>query len=447
MSGEDDGIGRRRLLAVGATTAVGALAGCAERLGFGEEDTPTLDGDRLAELADRPVPSVPETLPVAIESTFVDAQAGVARALLAGVPAPFDEREIPNGAIRERLNGTYEAARGQVRRVLSAETPFEAAHRVPNARADAREVHATWQAIDADRTVADVQADAPDVVEAVDSCAARWSYLGADPVAAVRVHAAIEEEVHGARNWASPDAYRSRPGEGPFDVGRAASRLERARASLAIADHLFERHRAGLDTGRDLRARLSDARDALDARVDDARAALPEADPDREPSGLVERDVGQTAGVLALADLYDRADHRGSRGTDDDPIPRLAGDVLGATRVLVAVRAFERLRDRIEGGDDVAIASVADVEALRGEAVDAVTAAREAERAAGLVAELLPRYANALRWTDDEFGHESGAVPVNHVARDAADYVTVGASCAVLPDVCASVAATLRNGG
>lgn len=426
---------RRRFLAL---TAVSTLAGCNGRLpGTGPK---TIDGDRLRRMATQDAPSAPETLPVAIEASFVTAQADVARQLLAEVPAPFDSEDIPNGAIRQRLNQLSEDARERVRGVADAQSSFERLEHAGRARASAREVWAAWQAIDADLTVAAVREDAPAIRDEREAFVSRWSYVGTDPVRAVRVHAELERVVRGDRTWTTGDKPEHLREDGPFDVARVAEDLERTRAAIAATTYIFDRFRESLDGASDLQPRLTDARQQLGNRVQQQATSLPDVDRDALPAALVDRDVGETAGVWALHRLFEEATGETRDVTDaSEDGPRLATDILEATRALVFVRAFDHLRKRIEEGDDVAIASAADVVALREAAVAAVEAAREADDAPEMLREVLPRFARHIRFADGEFKHTSGSVSVSSIKRDAAEYVVAAETCQVLPDVAAYV--------
>lgn len=446
MSRRDAGatVGRRRLLALSGTGALAALAGCSGLLGGGER---ALDAGALAEAVAGDAPTVPETLPVDIEASFVDEQRSIARSSLDGVPAPFDREEIPNGVIRERLNDVYEVATESLREVDEGETPYVRLERANRARATAHQVRTGWRAIEAGLTRADLAESVPTIRGSIDEAAARWSHVGDDPVRATVVHAEIENELRAARNWVS-SGDRGRPTEGSaLDVAERAEELERARTSVAVASYVFDRFRASLGTAADQRGRLEVAREALRGRVRDASAALPPQDVD-DPTSLVDRDVEETTGVLALAELGSEARYRADDVTasdDRDEGPSLASDVVGAVDALAYVRAFESLRERIEGGDDLAVEGVGDVAALRGSAIAAVEQAREAERGALLVDALLPDFADEIRWTDDRLARESGSVGVESVARDAVDYVIAAATCRALPPVCAEAAAALRT--
>lgn len=441
------GVDRRRFLALAGGAALSTpLAGCTDRLPLmGPE---RIDDARLRELAEREPPSIPETLPVDIEPSFVAAQAAEARAVLATVPAPFGERDIPNGAIRERLNERHDRAAEEVASIQDGATPWERLQRAGHARGPARGVWGAWRAISDDWTVTAAEAEADGARTALDAFVAGWSYLGDDPVRAVRVHAALERSVREARNrtsFAENELARARGR--PFAVGRVTEQVESGRVAVAHASYLYDRHRERLADGTAIRSRLQRARDTLGERFSDGTEGVPDLgrDVDDDPADLVDRGVGETAGVWALGELYDGV--RRWERTLEDPHsdePGLATGVLDATRALVTVRAFHRLRDRIEDGDDVAIDAAQDVLDLRAGAAAAAETARDGDGQA-LAAELLPQYADYIGYVDRDFRYAGDEPSVPVVARDASEYVVVSELCGALPAVTAEVEAVLRE--
>ena len=192
-------LGRRRLLSGAAASALGALAGCSTQL-F-EESPPTIAGAGLRAATSGDASAVPETLPVDIEASFVETLRAGARSKLDGTPAPFDETEIPNGVIRERLNGEYDSARRSLRDASGAPTSYERLGHAARARTSAHEVQAAWAGINDELTVADLRESIPAVGRDVDAAAAEHAYVGDDPVRAAVVHGQIERRIGGARRW------------------------------------------------------------------------------------------------------------------------------------------------------------------------------------------------------------------------------------------------------
>ena len=437
---------RREALSLSGVAALAGLAGCGgrfrDRLGGGPA---TIDAEALSEATRGEPPTIPETLPVDIERSFVAGQRDRARSKLDGTPAPFNDAEIPNGVIRERLNDSYDGALQSIRDASGGPTPVERLGHATRARTEAHEVAAAWDAIDSEVTVDDLRASVPTVRGAVDALESRWSPVGDDPVRAAVVHREIERGLRGARRWLSiPDGrFRAASGQS-LELAAVAVDIERARADTGVGSYLFDRFRDRLDDPTDLTDRLTRAHEELRRRIDRGADPLP---PGRVegPTSLVDRDVEATAGVRALAKIGADARHRIEDVDAADGTPRLASDVLSAAATLAYLRAFERLRDRIEGGDDVAVASAADVGAIRSAAIAAIEAARSADRAPLLVDALLPGFAGNIGWIDDQFDRGSGSVRVELVSFDAMRYVVVAELCGALPGTAAEAADVLRG--
>lgn len=437
-------IGRRELLALTGAIGLTSLSGCLDQLpGTGPE---TIDGDALAEITTDDAPELSETLPVDIEASFVAEQRTVAEMKLDSVPGPFDETQIPNGVIRERMNREYEYAREAIRSSSEAGTAYERLDRATQARASAHEVQAAWEAIEEEATVDDLRESRSDVDADVDAFTSRWEYVGDDPVRAAIIHAAIEREIRGAQNWlSSRERELEYAAEQPLHFADVAADIERARTAVAVASYVFDQFRADLTQESTLRERFAAARDTFNERIRSRAEALP--DEAEDPTSLIDRDVERTAGVLALEDLLRNARWRSENGVGKRDSPSLASASLAAAETLVYFRAFEALRTRIEEGDDVAVDDVEDVSDLRADAVDAINAARDADRNRLVVDATLPRFARELRWIDDRISQFEGDTRVDFVAGEAAQYVLITETCRAVPGVSADVAATLRGDG
>ena len=435
--------GRREVLAASGAAALAVLAGCGGRLL--DDSHPTIAREDLAAATDGEAPTVPETLPVDIEASFVDTQREIARSKLDGTPAPFDEDEIPNGVIRERLNNAYDGVLRSIRDASGAPTPYERLEHAAGARDDAHEVWAAWAAIDGDLTVTDLRESIPAVNDDVDTFASTHAHVGDDPVRAAVVHAEIERRIGGARRWLSvPDREFDVAAETALDLAGVAVDIERARVDAETGLYLFERFRGSLDDPENQRDRLTDAGTELGRRIDDRADSVPTDGVD-DPTTLVDREVGTTAGVHALDRLAREARSRVDQSRTGGDDPRLASAVVEAVSTLTYLGAFERLRDRIEGGDDVAVDSVGDVTDLRSAAIEAVAAAGDAERGQALVDVVRPRIARELGLVDGRFGNGPDDVRVESVARDAAGYVRIAEACRTLPTAAETVAEVLRE--
>ncbi|KTG11537.1 hypothetical protein AUR64_03285 [Haloprofundus marisrubri] len=426
-----------------------SLTGCAGRVpGIGPEE---VEASRLQPIVEQTVPTVPQTVPVSIEASFVAGHVEEARQLRNEVPAPLDSDEIPNEAIRERMNRLAEVVDERLRAVSDGATPFERLQRAQRARVGARELSAAWRTIDTEFTTDGVRDDARSVREAVDAFVSRWSYLGDDPVRALRVHGEIERSLQAARNWATFES-RDYPSNdtGPFVAGEMASDLERARTHLTLASYLFERLRNDIDSERNLRSRFEETKQGLIGRVKRRRGSLPDRSDDESPTALVDRTVDETAGVWGLHSLYEETTREAralerTQSEENESVANVSLDVLDLFGALLSIRGFEQLRRRIENGDDVDVSSASDLRSVRQNAVNAIEAARETTQNEALVRYFLPRYVSYIRWGDKHFEGRSGTIPVSGLRRDASEYVVATSLYRALPKVSATVAAALRE--
>lgn len=430
---------RRGFLALVGTTA---LAGCGGVPGLGGEQAPTIDGEALLAVVDGESPSVPETVPVAIGSEYPASATERIGVLLSSVPAPLDEEEVPNAAIREELAAMHDRAREALAEAEGARSAYERLQSLRHARGHAGELSAGWRAIDDGLTREALLEEAVPIRRDVRGLGDRVEYVGADPVRAVLVYEPIETGLARAAAHASIDRETLRMHrESPVSVGDVGGDLERARASLDDAAHLYDRYTASLPDDPALRSTLDSAVAALASRVDRRRRGLPAFDPD-DPSGSVGREIDDTPAGWALRELYQRLSYTG-RFEDERAAGHPAAAVLLAQEALAQIRAFAALHERVEGGDRLAVETAADVESIRTAAIGAIESARSGARYPGLVRRVATDLAARVEQTDRELADVGDGVEPRWIARDVGRYVVAGAMAEGLPAVSRRVASVL----
>jgi len=429
-----------RLSRRGALALLGTLAGCSGANPLDSESVPPeLDAAAVRAVANGSAPTVPARLPVDIGTDHLAATERRARSLLDAVPASLGPDEIPNGAIREKLRDARRRAAERLSASAEASTPFERLMAFADARTEARFAAGAWRAIDAGLTREDLAAEAEAVRADRRALRERWRYVGADPVEAMLVHAAIEDRIASGRSHIIGEPRRYRPGT-PLGVGEIAEEVERARVAVEDAAHCYDRLTASLDDPVDLRPRLIDARRRLHEAFEDKQDALSSVDP-REPWRIDGVDVADTPAAEALEELFRPVDPSDDNDwTDAAPAEALTW----AHASFVTLAAFRSLRERVREGETFALESAADVNAVRTAAVEALRAAEASPADPALTRHATTGLADQLARADEELSIEGESVRTSWLRDDAATYLTVAARARATPAVSRRVAAALR---
>lgn len=430
---------RRRLLALTAGVGSVALAGCSGLSLTGDESV-TLDGEALRALTEDDAPDVPQTLPVDIQSSYLDESEARARQLLESVPSEFTSEQIPNGVIRRRLADTRERAADQLGRAQSAGAPYERLLQLQYARAEAQYAAAAWAAIDAGYTREDVFAETDEIRESLREFRDQWQYVGTDPVRAVVVHGALESEARSATGFLDSPGGR-RDSSTALGVGELAEDLERARVSTADATHLLDRYTASLADPREVMQTFESARETLVSDLRTRRRERFGSDPESvEPESLVDQDISGTPAATVLRELADDLQYRELEA--DPRSDSLASDVLVAHDRFVRYRALDAVVSRIEAGETFSVESVDDVRRYRADAVDALEVARSGD-VSPLTRHRLPALARQVRQADYELARVDDTVRVSWHQYTFADYVAVAAMAGETPAASKQVADVL----
>jgi hypothetical protein len=430
----------------GTLALLGALAGCSggNPLSAGSDEV-QLDAATLRGMVDdaSPAPALSRRLPVRIADDHLAASEARARTLLDAVPAALGPAEIPNGAIRERVRHARERAAEGLATATEAPTPFARLDALADARAEARFAAGAWRAIDAGLT-REALADEAEAVRADRRrLRERWRYVGADPVDATLVHAAIETRVAAGRSdIAIGEPHRYRPGN-PLGVGEIAEEIERARAAVEDAAHLYDRLTASIDDPVDLRRRMGNARRRLHDAFEDEQAALSSVDRE-EPWRVEGVDVEDTPAAEALEELFRPVDPADDDDGWADTTPAEA--LTWAHASFVSLDAFGSLRERVREGETFAVESVEDVAAMRTAAVEALRAAEASPVHPALTRHSTADLADQLAWTDEELRDVSDGVRASWLRNDAATYLTVAARARATPPSTERVVEALRSG-
>jgi hypothetical protein len=431
-----------RLTRRSALALLGALAGCSGGNPLDSApDSVELDGDALRALVDDTVPALPRRLPIELGSSHIAASEERARTLVDAVPAALGPSEIPNGAIRERVRHAREHATDSLSTASEASTPFARLDAFADARAEARFAAGAWHAIDAGLTRDDVSEEAETVREDRRAVRERWRYVGDDPVDATLVYTAIEHRIAtGRSDIAIGEPRRYRLGN-PLGVGEIAEEVERARVAVDDAAHLYDRLTAPLSDPVDLRSRLVDARRRLRTAFEDEREVLSSVDA-QEPWRIDGVDVEDTPAAEALEELFRPINPEHDDGWNGEATPARA--LTWAHASFVSLEAFTSLRERVREGETFAIESVADVDAMRTDAIEALRAAEASPVDPALTRHSTAELADQLTWVDEELLNTDGSVRASWLRNDVATYLTVAARARATPSASRRVAEALR---
>jgi len=425
-----------------ALLGVGALAGCSATNPLGGENDTALDGAAIRAAVAGASPSIPERLPVGVGADHLVATRDRARSLLDAVPADLGPEQVPNGAIRERIRRKREYAVDSFDGATGAATPFEQLEAFADARGEARFAAGAWRAVDAGLTREDLTDEADAVRADRRAFRERWQYVGGDPVAAVRVHAAIERRADSGRtDMAFGEPRRYRLGN-PLGVGEIAEEVERARVAVDDAAHCYDRLVASVDEPTDLRPRFVDARTALRDEFEVERDALQSVDPE-QPWQIEGVDVADTPAEVALEELHRPVDPRHDDGWVDAPLAR---SLLWAHGSFVGLEAFESLRERVADGETFAIESADDVAALRTDAIEAVRTAADESSAPVLTRTMLTDVSARIGHTDERLSEAADDVTAARIRREVSTYLVAAARARATPAASERVAGALRSG-
>jgi len=434
---------RRGVLAL-AGSAV--LAGCGALPNLGGSSPPDLEAARLKEITSGERPDIPQTVPVTIADDYVQGHADRAQTLLSEAPLPFDEGEIPNGAMREEMNTAAETARSTIEEGQNAGSPYEAISTLRDARGNGRTVATAWAYADEGLRREDLEDDADALADDVNAFRDRLSYVGDDPVRALLVYEPVESLLASAANNAEgrPENPRTRRlAENLVTVSEFAADLERGRTALTDATYLFDRLRADLATSRDLSGTFESALDELLDLLETGTADFDGSDP---VSAVVDADIEGSTVELPLEYLHGDVTHR-EPITDHRDQGEPASGLDSAHRELTRLRAFQDLRDRVESGENYEIESAEDVATIRESAVTAIETALDEPAEPSLSRNTLHNMVGLVENVDDEIGpyDRREQVPADWIRRDVGEYIYATAVARVTPGVSETVAETLRN--
>ncbi|NEU59133.1 hypothetical protein [Halorussus sp. MSC15.2] len=415
---------RRGFLAVaGATLA----AGCSE---FNPLDSSTSESVYSHELPDvtddgESGPVVTEAIPVAIEQSKLDEATQRVNELLETLPMPFGSESIPNGYIRHRLLDAASEATAHVEDARTTHTRFAAFQSLREARANARYAAAGWGFVERGVTQADLKTEHQQALDEARTLRTNHEYRGTDPVRAALVHAHIERNLDHVLDARKPSG-RAEHGS-LLAVAEWGEHAEQATALAADSRYLYDQFTASLpsDAGT-IRKTLGTATEHLaqDLRSRDKDLPSEPTEDDHDIAWWLQYRLRDDAArsVDAVADAIGPA-----------------SAVLAATGGLTDFLAYERIRDRIESGEQFGVQNAADVRSVRSQAIEAIRTALEESPRPELVRPILADAAARVAYADERLARHQGEVRLAQLEDPVRGYITATVRARSTPSACRRV--------
>lgn len=421
---------RRGFLAATGTTL---LAGCNALDTVSDGSTETVPSSRLPDVADDggTDPVVAETIPITVEQDELNAARERVTDLLATLPLPFGPGDVPNGYVRHRLLDAASDATGYVEDARTAASPLSALRSLREARTHARYAAAGWAFVEQETTAAELRTEREETVTEVQQFQANHEYLGTDPVRAALVHAPIERNVEHVLVDEPPHP-RERSGA-VLTAAEWGEHAESARTLLADSRYLFDQFSSSLpaDAGT-IGETLATTAESIADDLGQRRGELPP-----EPT------EGDRELVWRLRDRLRDDAERAARGVDDAPGP--ASALLAATEGLTDALAYDRLEDRIEGGERFGVEDASGVETARSAALEAIRTALAESPRPELVRPVLADAATTVRFADEQLAGFHGDVRLTQLDHPIRRYTTATLRARSVSTACRQVIDALER--
>ncbi|QLD88195.1 hypothetical protein HWV07_03760 [Natronomonas salina] len=409
------------------------LAGCSGLDEFGESSDEEIRSSRLPDLTDdgESQPVVVETMPIEIERTVLAERVQRTTDLLATLPMSFGADDVPNGYVRKQLIEAAEDASEYIQDARTAQSRLTAMRSLQRARSEARFAAAGWGFVEDGTTETARQSEHEAVIEDANALRSDHAYLGEDPVEAVLFHAEVEQHLAFVAENRYPSG--SVNTDELLTVAEWGEHTEYARARVDDGRYLYDRFRESLpaDAGS-IEETLTTAGESLVDELQRRRSDLP-AEPTEGDHELVWR----------LRYRVRDAAESSARYAGDEP--GAASTVLRGAEGLADFLAYERIRDRIDDGEQFGVEEAADVHDARDQAVESVRTALDESPRAGLARPVLADAAQQIVAADEELARLRGTVRPARLDDPIRRYVTATARARSVPAACQEVLDTLTQ--
>ena len=427
------GLDRRTLLGSVGAGALASVAGCVDLLG--SDDSPRrFEGDELGAILSTDAPDVVRPVPVQPSEDATTASVDRLEGLIESVPDPLEPDDVPNEAVRRRVDRQREIA--EYRRDALERSPDRFRRYVSSVRARRYAGQATGSlaAVDGDLSRSDVVEDRDEVLGELETRLAGIDHVGDDRDRTLVLEHRLERELGTAKRFLE-NRPRDRYGNEALDLGDAAGTIERARGVVSFVEAVQRRHDERLEDGRSFASTFDTALD----RSLEAVESVDVVDRWNEPSAMTDADVSGTPAERLLVEAGRTTSSTASRTTARAD----GGQTASALRYAAAFerdrRALKAIRERIEDGAHREIDSVDDVRDVREAALEAAADAPFDPDDPTLGGDLLADAYGRIENADDlvrEYLEEGRSYDL---FRQYADYATIGAQLDALPDAIATL--------
>jgi hypothetical protein len=421
---------RRSFLAVAGATL---SAGCSEFNPLDSSSSESVYSHELPDITDdgESEPVVTEAIPVAIEQSKLDEATQRVNELLETLPMPLGPESIPNGYIRNRLLDAAREATAYVEDARTTQTRFAALQSLREARASARYAAAGWGFVERGVTQADLKTEHQQALDEARTLQTNHEYRGTDPVRVALIHARIERNLDYVLDARTPSG-RAEHGS-LLAVAEWGEHAEQATALVADSRYLYDQFTASLpgDVGT-IRETLSTAAERLAQDLRSRREALPP-----EPTED-DHDIAWWLEYRLRGDV-----ERSANPVADASGP--ASAVLAATAGLTDFLAYDRIRDRIESGEQFGVQNAADVRTVRSQAIEAIQTALKESPRPELVRPILADAAAQVAYADEELARYRGEVRLAQLEDPVRRYITATVRARSTPSACRHVLGVLES--
>jgi len=381
----------RRLTRRGALAAAGTLAlgGCLDG-GRGRDrgfwdDPPSLDTSGVSGAIETPVPDRPRLVPVSIGGEVSASFADRVDRLLAPIPEPLTATALPNGAIREQITESRDAAREALPASGESATPLRRAERFATARGHAATAVGTWAGVTTEGDPRAVTESVGTVRNRAGSTLDTLPGGASTPLAGAAVYGPIERWLDTAlrRDLVGGSAGVDESAN-PLRAGETVGEVERVRSHVEVGRHLRDRYEGSLAEPEAVAAPLREAAERVGAEVGERLRELHGGDTERlrqnpgTDAFLGDRPIPRDAPSVSL---LSRASYRTFEDLWFDPVPiddwtpdHPATALTRTALARVRLRALDALAARIEDGETLFPADAAAVEEGRDGAIRSVDA-------------------------------------------------------------------------